>query len=46
VASAFTPAASVISGGVICVLGAAAVTVAFPELWRFDAADETTQAEA
>jgi MFS family permease len=36
VASAFSPAVSVVSGGVACVIGAGVVTLAFPQLWSFD----------
>jgi MFS family permease len=39
VAGAAGPRFSVLSGGVLCVLGVAAIVVAFPALLRYDAAD-------
>ncbi len=39
VAAATSPRFSVFSGGVLCLLGVAAVTVAFPALARYDAQD-------
>lgn len=36
VAAAFSPAVSVVSGGIACLVGVGAVSRAFPELWAFD----------
>jgi MFS family permease len=36
VASLFTIRTSVVSGGVLCVLGTAALALAFPAFWRYD----------
>jgi MFS family permease len=44
VASAFTPAASVISGGVICILGVGALAVAVPEFVSYRAETVTERA--
>ena len=38
VGAAFSPAASVISGGLLCIAGAGVTAAAFPALWRYDAA--------
>ncbi|MFN2568317.1 MAG: MFS transporter [Candidatus Dormibacteria bacterium] len=45
VAFAFSPPVSVVSGGLACLVGAAAVSLAFPELWDFDSdmAPEVTE---
>jgi len=40
VAAAFTPAVSVVSGGLLCVVGAAALAAVVPEFWRYHAGDE------
>jgi MFS family permease len=37
VGAIFTPAVSVVSGGVLSILGVGAVALAFPELWRYSA---------
>jgi Transmembrane secretion effector len=37
VAQAFTPTASVVSGGLACIVGAAIVAFAYPELWGYRA---------
>ena len=39
VASLFTIRTSVVSGGVLCVLGTAALALAFPAFWRYDGRD-------
>jgi hypothetical protein len=39
VAGATSPRFSIVSGGVLCVLGVAAVVVAFPAPLRYDAED-------
>jgi MFS family permease len=40
VAAAFTPAVSVISGGLLCIAGAALVAWRVPEFWRYHAGDQ------
>ncbi len=37
VGAAFSPAVSVVSGGVLCLAGVGVVLMAFPDLWRYDA---------
>jgi MFS family permease len=41
VAQIFTPTVSVISGGLLCVVGAAGLAVAVPAFWRYRAGGET-----
>jgi hypothetical protein len=39
VAAAFSPMASVVSGGLLCVAGASLVAWRVPEFWRYHAGD-------
>jgi MFS family permease len=41
VAQIFTPTVSVISGGLLCIVGAAGLAVAVPQFWRYRAGGET-----
>ena len=41
VAQIFTPTVSVISGGLLCIAGAAGLAVAVPQFWRYRAGGET-----
>jgi MFS family permease len=41
VAAAFTPAASVVSGGLLCIAGALLLAWRVPEFWRYHAGGET-----
>ncbi|MFL5737073.1 MAG: MFS transporter [Actinomycetota bacterium] len=41
VAQIFTPAISVVSGGLLCVAGAAGLAMAVPAFWRYRAGEET-----
>jgi MFS family permease len=41
VAQAFTPAISVVSGGLLCILGAVGLALAVPSFWRYQAGGET-----
>jgi MFS family permease len=38
VAAGFGPRVSLISGGLLCVIGVAAISIALPQLWRYDSA--------
>src|SRR5258705_409597 len=46
VASAFTPRVSVLSGGIICVLGVGALALALPQFRRYDARHQQQPQEA
>jgi MFS family permease len=41
VAQAFTPMVSVVSGGLLCILGTVGLALAVPSFWRYRAGDET-----
>ena len=41
VAAAFSPTISVVSGGVVCLVGIAALAAAVPQLWRYHAGEAT-----
>jgi predicted MFS family arabinose efflux permease len=41
VAQVFSPMASVVSGGLLCIAGAAGLALAVPQFWRYHAGDET-----
>jgi MFS family permease len=41
VAQAFTPTVSVVSGGLLCILGAAALALAVPSFWRYEVGQDT-----
>ncbi len=46
VATAFTPRVSVVSGGLLCVVGMACAAAAFPALWAYRAAMTSTPSES
>ncbi|MDQ2859050.1 MAG: MFS transporter [Candidatus Eremiobacteraeota bacterium] len=46
VAAVFGTRVSVLSGGVLCVVGVAVAALALPELWRYDSAAVPTHAES